>query len=375
MLRAPGHKTKGETTILPLASRRPLSIAIVAPPWLPIPPRGYGGTENVLDSLAKGLQAAGHEVLLCSTGDSTCPVPISYLFDKAVGVGTGNGLHEIRHVLHSYEAARDADIVHDHTLIGPLQSMAYPHLPVVTTNHGPFDADLIDLYRTLGQRLPVIAVSHHQASTAEGVPISAIIHHGVDMADFPAGAGGGGYALFLGRMNAGKAPHVAAEIARAAGYRLLIAAKMREPAEKEYFDAKVRPLLGQDVAYVGEVEREAKLELLRGADCLLNPIAWPEPFGMVMLEALACGTPVLTTPWGAAPEIVLDGEVGFVRAGSAELGAALSRLGEIDRADCRARAATHFSVDQMVAKHVALYEETLALSRRAAREVRRPGAA
>ncbi len=329
----------------------------------------------MLDSLARGLQAAGHEVLLCTTGDSSCPVPTSYLFETAVGVGTGNGLDEIRHVIHSYEAARDADIVHDHTLTGPLEAAAHPHLPVVTTNHGPFDGALIGLYRALGERLPVIAVSHHQASTAAGVPIAAVIHHGVDMANFPAGAGGGGYALFLGRMNAGKAPHVAAEIARAAGYPLRIAAKMREPAEKAYFEAKVRPLLGADVTYLGEVDREAKVELLGAADCLLNPIAWPEPFGMVMLEALACGTPVLTTPWGAAPEIVLDGEVGFVRAGAAELGATLARLGEIDRAACRARAESHFSVDQMVAKHVALYEETLATFSLSSLGASRPGAA
>jgi glycosyltransferase involved in cell wall biosynthesis len=133
---------------------------------------------------------------------------------------------------------------------------------VVTTNHGPFNADLIDLYRTVSDRVPVIAISHHQASTARDVSIAAVIHHGVDLDDFPVGPGGGGYALFLGRMHPGKAPHVAARIAREAGMPLRIAAKMREPEERAYFEAMVRPLLGGDVTYVDEVDRAAKLELL-----------------------------------------------------------------------------------------------------------------
>ncbi|MCU1489157.1 MAG: glycosyl transferase group 1 [Acidimicrobiaceae bacterium] len=353
-------RTAAQPPSIPLVgpSRR-LRIALVAPPWLPVPPPAYGGTENLLDALARGLQAAGHEVLLCASGDSTCPVARSSVFERAIGVGLGNSVDEIRHVLHSYEAVHEADVVHDHTLVGPLYAAAFPHLPVVTTNHGPFNEDLIDLYRVLARRMQVIAISHHQASTARNVPIAAVIHHGVDLADFPDGPGGGGYALFLGRMHPGKGPHIAAEVARAAGYPLRIAAKMREPQERDYFDAMVRPLLGADVSYIGEVDRSEKLELLSGADCLINPIAWDEPFGMVMLEALACGTPVLTTPRGAAPEIVKDGVVGFVREDAAGLVSALARIGEIDRASCRLRVEQKFSVEVMVRGHLAVYERAL----------------
>lgn len=339
-----------------------MRIAIVAPPWLPVPPPAYGGTENVLDSLARGLTSAGHDVLLCASGDSTCPVRRSAVFDQAIGVGSGSSVDEIRHVIHAYSALREADVdvVHDHTLVGPLYSAAFPGLPVVTTNHGPFNADLVDLYRVLAPRVPVIAISHHQASTAPDVPIAAVIHHGVGLGDFPAGAGGGGYAVFLGRMHPGKAPHVAARIAREAGFPLRIAAKMHEPEERAYFEAMVAPLLGEDVSYVGEVDRRAKLELLGGADCLLNPIAWPEPFGMVMIEALACGTPVLTTRFGAAPEIVEDGVVGYVRSDASGLVAALGQVHEIDRTACRERVRAHFSVEAMVAKHLAVYERAAA---------------
>lgn len=337
-----------------------MRIAIVAPPWLPVPPPAYGGTENVLDALARGLSSAGHDVVLCTTGDSTCPVERTFVFDEAVGVGSGSSVDEIRHVLHSYEQIQDADVVHDHTLVGPLYSAAFPDLPVVTTNHGPFNAELIDLYRAISDRVHVIAISQHQASTAADVRVAAVIWHGVDLSGFPIGAGGGGYGLFLGRMHPGKAPHIAARIAREAGYPLRIAAKMNEPEEHAYFEAMVRPLLGQDVTYVGEVDRATKLQLLAEADCLLNPIAWPEPFGMVMIEALACATPVLTTHFGAAPEIVQDGVVGFVRADATGLVSALGRLGEIDRQACRRRAEEHFSLERMVSEHVTLYEQAAA---------------
>lgn len=333
-----------------------MRIAIVAPPWLPVPPPAYGGTENVLDALARGLLGAGHDVVLCTTGDSTCPVERTSIFPTAIGVGNGNSLDEIRHVIHAYEQIQDADVVHDHTLVGPLHAASYPSLPVVTTNHGPFNAELVDLYRTLATRLPVVAISHHQAATAAPIPVAAVIHHGVEVDDFPVSTAGGGYALFLGRMHPGKAPHIAARVARAAGQELRIAAKMHEPAERAYFEEMVRPLLGDDVTYVGEVGGADKLELLAGADCLLNPIAWPEPFGMVMVEALACGTPVVTTPFGAAPEIVEDGVVGFVRSDHAGLVEALGRVGEIDRAACRRRVERHFSVEKMVDAHLAVYE-------------------
>ncbi|HVC24433.1 MAG TPA: glycosyltransferase family 4 protein [Acidimicrobiales bacterium] len=337
-----------------------MRIAIVAPPWLPVPPGGYGGTEAVLDTLARGLVARGHDVLLCTTGDSTCPVERTWVFGSALGIGTGGSVSEIRHVIHAYDAAAGSDIVHDHTLVGPLYSAAIPGLPVVTTNHGPFGPELIDFYRAIAPRVPVIAISRHQASTAIGVEIAATIHHGIDVDEFPVGRGAGGYALFLGRMHPGKGVDAAARAARAAGVPLRIAGKMREPDEIAYFDAQVRPLLSREITYVGEVERDEKVALLGDAMCLLNPIVWPEPFGMVMIEALACGTPVVTTRFGAAPEIVDDGVVGYLCDSGPELERSLLRAGGLDRAACRRHVAERFSATRMVDEHVALYERLLA---------------
>jgi len=258
------------------------------------------------------LVAAGHELLLYTSGDSTCPVPRDWVFGSALGVGTSGVAAELRHVIAAYDAVADFDVVHDHTLVGLLYADRFPWLPVVTTNHGPFESDLGPLYQAVSDRLPVIAISHHQPSTAVGVNLPGVIHHGLDPKRFTVGPGTGGYGLFLGRMTPDKGLHTAARVARAAGMPLRIAAKMSETAERDYFSERVKPLLGADIEYLGEVGGADKLQLLGEATCLLNPIAWPEPFGMVMIEALASGTPVVTTISGAAPEIVTDGVTGYL---------------------------------------------------------------
>ena len=335
-----------------------MRIMVVAPPWLPVPPRGYGGTEAVVDSLARGFAAAGHNVLLCATGDSTCPVERRSVYDSGQGFRAGAPV-ELRHVFHAYEVAGDFDLVHDHTLLGPLLAAQMTDTPVVTTNHGPFDAELQAVYRVIAQRVPVIAVSASQAASAAGIPIAGVIHHGVSVAEFPFGDSPGDYLLFLGRMSPTKGADRAARIARAAGQRLVIAAKMREPEEHRYFEEQVEPLLDDRVVYIGEVGGRDKLELLSGARGLLNPIGWPEPFGLVMIEALACGTPVLAFPNGAAPEIVRHGVTGFLCADEADMVRCLRQVDRLDRAACRASVTASFSVERMVAAHLEFYASLL----------------
>lgn len=333
-----------------------MRIAIIAPPWVPVPPPAYGGTEAVLDCLARGLRAAGHDVLLFATGDSTCAVPTRWVCERAAGTVSTGAATELRHVVHAYGAVREwgAQVVHDHTLVGPVYAERFD-LPVVTTNHGPFEGELHDYYRAIARSVPIIAISEHHARTAGDVPVAAVIHHGLDVDSFPLGDGSGGYALFLGRMSPDKGVDAAARIARIAGVPLMIAAKMREPAEHSYFEEHIAPLLGDGVSYVGEVGGQDKLDLLAGAACLLNPLAWPEPFGMVMIEALACGTPVVATPCGSVPELIADGETGFIRESETDLAAAVRRAPALDRSRCRKEASERFSSERMVADHLALY--------------------
>jgi glycosyltransferase involved in cell wall biosynthesis len=179
-----------------------MRVGIIAPPWLPIPPPGYGGTEVVVDQLATGIQAAGHDVLLCATADSTCPVPIAATFPRAVGTAGLGSAPELSHVIAGYAAVAEwgADVVHDHTLVGPLYGTR-TGIPIVTTNHGPFEGELAEYYRVIAEDVAVVAISRHHASTAGATPIAAVIYHGLDVDAITPGAGGGGFALFLGRMN------------------------------------------------------------------------------------------------------------------------------------------------------------------------------
>jgi glycosyltransferase involved in cell wall biosynthesis len=313
----------------------------------------------MLDELARGLVGAGHDVVLFATGDSTCPVTTSWVHPHAMGLSGVGPLAELNQVIAAYRSLVDCDVIHDHTLAGPLYAARFPRLAVVTTNHLPFDPSLTPLYSAIAERVPVVAISHHQASTASGLPIAEVIHHGVNVDAYPVGTGGGGYAAFLGRMHPAKGVDLAIHAARAVGMPLLIAAKMRDEGEVAYFQERVRPLLGGDVEYLGEVGGADKLELLGSAACLLNPIQWPEPFGMVMLESLACGTPVITTGRGAAPEIVDDGVTGFLCEDEPSLTDALRRAADIDRRTCRTSAEERFSAKRMVERHVALYRRLI----------------
>jgi glycosyltransferase involved in cell wall biosynthesis len=341
-----------------------LRIGLIAPPWVPVPPLVYGGTEVVVDGLARGFADAGHDVRLFTTGDSTCPVQRQWVIPEALGT-TGELLPELAHVQAAYEALCDVDVIHDHTLLGPLWSLSVRgRPPVVTTAHGEFTPELIKLYEavacsSLPNRVAVIAISQHQRSTAPCVPVAAVIHHGIDLDTVAQGAGDGGYVLFLGRMSEVKGVHRAITVARAAGRPIVIAAKMWEPAERRYFAERVEPLLGPDAIYLGPVDAPRKFELLAGAEALVNPIRWPEPFGLVMIEALATGTPVLTFAEGAAPEVVDHGRTGYLCRDDEDMAAKLRSIADIDRDACRRAVEDRFSNTRVVDDHLRLYRRLI----------------
>ncbi|MBO0837814.1 MAG: glycosyltransferase family 4 protein [Actinobacteria bacterium] len=341
-----------------------MRIGLIAPPWVPVPPPAYGGTEVVIDNLARGLQELGHEVRLFTVGESECPVPTDFLFPQPMAP-IGSTVPETAHVLAAYESLADMDIIHDHTFLGPLISglrgMRRP--PVVTTNHGPYSRETLPVLEEVAKHASTIAISHSQArqSRENGglVPIAAVIHHGIDLDLYKPGPGGGGYVMFIGRMAADKGVHHAIRVAKQAKRKLVLSTKMREEKEFRYFEKEVRPLLDPADHLPGEIPLQERIELLRHADALVNPITWKEPFGLVMAEALACATPVLAFANGAAPEIIDSGVTGYLCRDEGEMLSAIEQVGGIDRDQCRETAERRFSLQRMARDHERLYRRVL----------------
>lgn len=334
-----------------------MRIGLITGPGFPVPPPAYGGTERVVDTLARGFAAAGHEVLLAAPTDSRCPVPLAAGMHQADPTQLGSVPREVSHLIRAYKAMGGMDLIHDHTLIGPLYGHRLGRIPAVTTIHGRLLPDVVEIYRAMSSTTHIIAISHDQIRDAQ-LPIDKVIHHGMDLARVPVGMGKDGYACFLGRMCPDKGVLEAVLIAHAAGLPLMIAAKMREPAELDYFHNVVEPVLGKDDQVVGEIGDTEKFALLGNAVALLSPLQWPEPFGLMMIEALATGTPVFGTALGAAPEIVDNGITGYL-APLKELPGLLPLAATLDRAACRAAVEKRFSASRMVADHLDLYQEIL----------------
>jgi glycosyltransferase involved in cell wall biosynthesis len=352
-----------------------MRIGLVAPPWVPVPPPQYGGTEVVVDNLARGLSQRGHDVTLFTIGESTCDVARKWLFREAA-TPMGFGIHETAHALAAYDALAGLDVIHDHTVLGPLvaslRSASLP--PVVVTNHGEFDGPSRRIFTEAARHVEIVGISRAHARQAGATPIGAVVLHGIDLDLYRPGPGDGGYLLFLGRMSPDKGPARAIRIARRAGRPIVIAAKMRDAAEREYFETSVRPLLGPDVRIEFEPPLPEKIALLRGAAALLNPITWPEPFGLVMAEALACGTPIVSFSCGAAPEIVDDGVTGYLCADEDEAVRGVRKLALLDRTACRSVAEQRFSYTRMAGDYVRIYERARVKRARLGRPVRRqPG--
>jgi glycosyltransferase involved in cell wall biosynthesis len=230
---------------------------------------------------------------------------------------------------------------------------------VVHTLHGPWTGPTRLLYGLAAPHLHLVAISDAQRRDNQDVPYAATVYNGIDLDAYPFRADKEDFLVYIGRANPDKGPATAITAARHAGMRIKLVLKRNEPPEQAYYDEMVVPLLGDDVEIFENVSHEEKVDLLGRAKAMLFPIHWPEPFGLVMVEAMACGTPVVTTNWGAAPELVEDGVTGFRRDGYGEMIDALNWVGGIDPADCRARVEERFSATAMVEGYRRVYEEIL----------------
>ncbi|HEV8614450.1 MAG TPA: glycosyltransferase family 4 protein [Methylomirabilota bacterium] len=348
-----------------------MHIAQVAPLVESVPPHGYGGTERVVAWLTEELVRRGHRVTLFASGDSRTSARLVAPYPRALRLDAERPDSVPLHVALLADViarASEFDVIHAHAdVLGFLLDRAAP-APVVHTLHGRLDLPAL---RPVFARFPdtaVVSISNHQRRALADLDVHwvATVHHGLPVTDVPFDPAGGGYLAFLGRMSPEKRPDLAIEVARRLGIPLRIAAKV-DAADAVYFEREMRPLLDSPlVDFVGELDDTRKLAFLRGARCLLFPIDWPEPFGLVMIEALACGTPVVARPAGSVPEIVEDGVTGYLGETVGELARAVKRIDLIDRATCRRRAEERFSVGRMTDDYEAVYRSVAAARRRAA---------
>lgn len=346
-----------------------LRVAMVAPPWFELPPRGYGGTEAVVAGLVDGLADRGHEVTLLSAGEHRTRASRHHRIYDAPPTGLlGSPLPE---VVTAAETARvlgstELDVVHDHTLAGPLLAASRLQ-PTVVTMHGPVTGDNGDYYRRLGRTVGLVAISEAQRRLAPDLNWVGTVHNAIDVQSFPFQADKDDYLLWLGRFSPDKGPELAIEAARRVGRRIVLAGKMNEAEERAYFRDVVRPLLGPDAEYVGEADATLKRELLASARALVFPIQWEEPFGMVMIEAMACGTPVVALRRGSVPEVVAHGRSGLVVDRFADFPAALRVAEGLDPAAVREDAEARFDLPVMAAGYERVYRQVLAAEAATAR--------
>jgi glycosyltransferase involved in cell wall biosynthesis len=366
--------------VKPTEERR-LRIAMLAPPWIPVPPPGYGGIEFVVALLCDALVEQGHEVeLFCAPGSSSS-AKVHPLLESPHPEHIERALFEADHVACAFAAidstgrtGQPFDVLHDHSGFTALAMADRQATPLVHTVHGPFDSDTTPYYARHGAKGKVVCISHSQASMApEDARVAAVVHNPIDVDSWPVGYQKEDYLLFMARMVEEKGPHRAIRVAQEVGRPLVLAGPV-QPGHERFFAREVEPHIdGQLIRYVGEVGGVRKQQLFADAFAFLMPIRWPEPFGMVMVEALAAGTAVLAFSHGAAPEIIEHGVNGFLCQDEHEMAALVEKAASIDPARCRQTAAERFAPDRVAAGYEAVYRQALGADADARRGARRTG--
>ncbi len=349
---APAPAAPAEST--PALLRRRLRIAQIAPPHRAIPPAGYGGSELVAGNLTEELVRRGHEVTLFAHPDSTTSARL-VAFPEAAGI-TDFDRHELVHAARALERAADFDIVHNHCLsVGPALAALAAGATVVSTLH--YQHTIAPAF----PEHPYVAISRSQRALAKALNVVAVVYNGIDCARFPLTEHErrSGYLLYMGRMDARKGTDIAIQVARLLNAELVLAGPPPAQDQVPFYEEHVRPWIGGRITYVGEAKGRRKIELLARARCVLVPSRWNEPFGLVACEAMACGTPVVASTRGALPELIADGETGFLAATPEEMAAAVERAGEISPRRCRRHVAERFSTASMADGYLAVYDALL----------------
>jgi glycosyltransferase involved in cell wall biosynthesis len=356
-----------------ISPAEPLRIALLAPPWIAVPPYGYGGIESVLALLSDGLVERGHDVALLAAPGSSSSARVVPLLDAPHPDAMREAIYEADHTARAFEVIDSAalvgngfDVVHDHSGFTAVAMADRIDAPILHTLHGPFTEATRAFYRRHGRKVWLSALSEFQAAQApRGMRWAGTIPNPIEVDAWPFEARKRDYLLWVGRMSPEKGAHRAIAVARRAGRALVLAGPV-QPGQEAFFAAEVEPHVdGDAVRYLPEIAGADKQRLFAEAAGFLMPIRWPEPFGMVMIEALVCGTPVIAFAEGSAPEIVTDGRTGFLVGDEEAMARAVGRLGEIDPDRCRSAMAARYAVDLVVGAYESAYRRMLAGDRAA----------
>jgi glycosyltransferase involved in cell wall biosynthesis len=334
-------------------------IALIAAPFIAVPPENYGGTELFVAQLAEGLVKAGIDTVVYANGESTVKAECRWLYERSLWPIKQPERAWVRELNHNSwairDAVRDCDIIHAQSA----QALAFSDFidrALVLTLHGPHEAHLTEFYARYPE-VQYVCISDAQCRQ-ESMPRLRTIHHGIDLSLYRFVESKQQYLSFIGRIAPIKGTHIAIEVAHRTGIPLKIAGEV-QPAFREYFEKKIRPRIdGKLVEYIGPADLAAKNELLGNSMAMLFPIQWNEPFGLVMVEAMACGTPVLAMPGGSVSEVVKEGVSGHVCRSVREISSCLSKL-NIKPATVRRYVEENFAIDIMVANYIALYKEMI----------------
>jgi len=328
-----------------------------------VPPSGYGGIEWIVALLCEELIARGHDVTLFATGDSKTSADLRYVFD----VGPVTQMHQAlpysmhvgaayQHIAEEARAGRPFDVVHDHTAWLSLAFAPLIPTPVVHTLHGAAIEAERDFFHFVRNNADFVAISQYQTRTFTRIQITDVVPNAVDVQSYPFSSEKDDYLLCLGRIARDKAQHLSIEVAKRAGMPLVLAGKIDPGDDRAYFDEMILPHVdGQSVRFEGEVPDDRKRELFRRARAFVFPIQWDEPFGLVMIEAMACGTPVVATPYGAVPEVVTDGVNGFIASSVDDMVEAVKKIETISPEVCRAIVEQRFAPSVMTDGYEAVY--------------------
>lgn len=344
-----------------------MKIAQVAPIIERVPPHKYGGTERVIYALTEELVKRGHEVTLFASGDSITSAKLVSVYPKALRQAKirdlyGSNSWSMLNLGIAYSQAKEFDIIHDHVGTLSLATANLSPTPVVMTLHGALTADSKKLMENLN-KVHFVSISKSQTQPVVNLNHIGTVYNGLSMGHYPFSSEDDGYLLYVGRISLEKGVHRAIEVAQYLNLPLIIAAKL-DSQDMPYFNEYVGPQLSEQIKWIGEVDEEERNKLMSKALCFLHPITWREPFGLTMIEAMACGTPVVAFNLGSIPELIIDGQTGFVVEEINGMIEAVSKIKNIDRAECRRHALENFNAPKMADGYEAIYQKIISAKKR-----------